>query len=182
MTREYGVRGARVLLDQAAAMEGNQGRRQGFARDAAWRREALLLNSSEILANVLGERLAESYTRTFSSCEPRYAEIIGEAAKLVLERIGMSDLGVTKHFEFAVIVPGEERQYIVAYNVLAKIRRHVPYSKAAVGLAAVVVRTTSRRERGHVPLGPLQMLAQQIGRRIVGVIVQREKQIAVQLR
>ena len=91
MTREYGVRGARVLLDQAAAMEGNQGRRQGFARDAAWRREALLLNSSEILANVLSERLAESYTRTFSSCEPRYAEIIGEAAKLVLERIGMSD-------------------------------------------------------------------------------------------
>jgi hypothetical protein len=31
------------------------------------------------------------YTRAFSSCEPRYAEIIGEAAKLVLERIGMSD-------------------------------------------------------------------------------------------
>jgi hypothetical protein len=50
-----------------------------------------LLNSSEILANVLGERLAEIYTRAFSSCEPRYAEIIGEAAKLVLERIGMSD-------------------------------------------------------------------------------------------
>ena len=82
---------ARVLLDQAAATEGNQGRRQGFAHDAAWRREALLLNSSEILANVLGERLAEIYTRAFSSCEPRYAEIIGEAAKLVLERIGMSD-------------------------------------------------------------------------------------------
>ena len=50
-----------------------------------------MLNSSEILANVLGERLAEIYTRAFSSCEPRYAEIIGEAAKLVLERIGMSD-------------------------------------------------------------------------------------------
>jgi len=82
---------ARVLLDQAAATEGNQGRRQGFAHDAAWRREALLLNSSEILANVLGERLADIYTRAFSSCEPRYAEIIGEAAKLVLERIGMSD-------------------------------------------------------------------------------------------
>jgi hypothetical protein len=47
--------------------------RQGFAHDAAWRREALLLNSSEILANVLGERLAEIYTRAFSSCEPRYA-------------------------------------------------------------------------------------------------------------
>ena len=50
-----------------------------------------MLNSSEILANVLGERLAEIYTRAFSSGEPRYAEIIGEAAKLVLERIGMSD-------------------------------------------------------------------------------------------
>jgi hypothetical protein len=55
------------------------------------RREALVLNSTEILANVLGERLAEIYTRAFSSREPRYAELIGEAAKLVLERIGMSD-------------------------------------------------------------------------------------------
>ena len=50
-----------------------------------------MLNSTEILANVLGERLAEIYTRAFSSREPRYAELIGEAAKLVLERIGMSD-------------------------------------------------------------------------------------------
>ena len=49
------VGGARVLLDQAAATEGNQGRRQGFAHDATRRREALLLNSSEILAKVRGD-------------------------------------------------------------------------------------------------------------------------------
>ena len=73
---------ARVLLDQAAPTEGNHERWQGFAHDAARRWEALLLNSSEILANVLGERLAEIYTRAFSSCEPRYAEIIGRTFRM----------------------------------------------------------------------------------------------------
>jgi hypothetical protein len=50
-----------------------------------------MLNSTEILAEALGERLAEIYSRAFSRREPRYAEIIAEAAKLVLERIGLSD-------------------------------------------------------------------------------------------
>jgi hypothetical protein len=50
-----------------------------------------MLNSTEILANALGERLAGIYTRAFSRREPPYAEIICEAAKLVLERIGLSD-------------------------------------------------------------------------------------------
>ena len=50
-----------------------------------------MLNSTEILAEALGERLAQLYSRAFSRREPRYAEIIAEAAKLVLERIGLSD-------------------------------------------------------------------------------------------
>jgi hypothetical protein len=50
-----------------------------------------MLNPTELLADALGERLANIYMRAFSRREPRYAEIIGEAAKLVLERIGLSD-------------------------------------------------------------------------------------------
>ena len=79
---------ARVPLDQAAATEGNQG---GGKASPIIRLGVGRLSCSILLANVLGERLADVYTRAFSSCEPRYAEIIGEAAKLVLERIGMSD-------------------------------------------------------------------------------------------
>src|SRR3954469_22132711 len=50
-----------------------------------------MLNPTELLAEALGERLASIYMRAFSRREPRYAEIIAEAAKLVLERIGLSD-------------------------------------------------------------------------------------------
>ena len=50
-----------------------------------------MLNPTEILAKALGQRLAETYSRAFSRREPRYAEIIAEAATLVLERIGLSD-------------------------------------------------------------------------------------------
>jgi hypothetical protein len=50
-----------------------------------------MLNSTEILADALGERLSASYLRAFGGREPRYAETIGEAARLVIERIGMSD-------------------------------------------------------------------------------------------
>src|SRR4051812_50143825 len=50
-----------------------------------------MLNPTELLAEALGERLASIYMRAFSRREPRYAEVIAEAAKLVLERIGLSD-------------------------------------------------------------------------------------------
>jgi hypothetical protein len=50
-----------------------------------------MLNSTEILANALGERLSDIYMCAFNRREPRYAEGIAEAAKLVLERIGLSD-------------------------------------------------------------------------------------------
>ena len=39
----------------------------------------------------LGNQLAVAYTRAFSGREPRYTELIAEAARLILERIGSSD-------------------------------------------------------------------------------------------
>jgi hypothetical protein len=50
-----------------------------------------MINPTELLADALAARLAETYMRAFSRREPRYAEIIAEGAKLVLERIGLSD-------------------------------------------------------------------------------------------
>jgi hypothetical protein len=50
-----------------------------------------MLNVTEVLADALGERLAAGYVRVFSGLDARYADIIAEAARLVLERIGMSD-------------------------------------------------------------------------------------------
>ena len=83
-----------------------------------------MLNSSEILANVLGERLAEIYTRAFSSCEPRYAEIIGEAAKLVLERIGMSDAlyHSAEHTALVTLVAGKTSSEASDYGAACRRR------------------------------------------------------------
>ena len=50
-----------------------------------------MLNSIEVLADALGNQLAAAYTRAFSGREPRYTELIAEAARLILERIGSSD-------------------------------------------------------------------------------------------
>jgi hypothetical protein len=50
-----------------------------------------MLNPTEVLAEALSAQLAENYRRTFGSRDPRYPEVIAEAARLVLERIGSSD-------------------------------------------------------------------------------------------
>jgi hypothetical protein len=50
-----------------------------------------MFDPTKILANALGEHLAQAYRRAFASSEPRYAEIIDEVARLVVERIGGSD-------------------------------------------------------------------------------------------
>jgi hypothetical protein len=50
-----------------------------------------MLNPTEVLADALSKELAAVYTRAFSGREPRYTEVIAEAARLVLERIGSSD-------------------------------------------------------------------------------------------
>jgi hypothetical protein len=50
-----------------------------------------ILDTTKLLANALGEHLSLSYRRAFASREPRYAEVIDEAARLTIERIGGSD-------------------------------------------------------------------------------------------
>ena len=50
-----------------------------------------MLNPTEVLARALGKELAAAYRHAFSGREPRYTEVIAEAARLILERIGSSD-------------------------------------------------------------------------------------------
>lgn len=50
-----------------------------------------MFDSTKLLADALGEHLALTYRRTFGSREPRYVEVIEEAARLTIERIGGSD-------------------------------------------------------------------------------------------
>jgi mRNA interferase RelE/StbE len=47
-----------------------------------------MLNPTELLADALGNELAAAYRRAFSGREPHHTEVIAEAAKLILERIG----------------------------------------------------------------------------------------------
>jgi hypothetical protein len=51
----------------------------------------VMLNPTEVLADALSKELAAGYTRAFSGREPRYTEVIAEAARLILERIGSSE-------------------------------------------------------------------------------------------
>ena len=62
-----------------------------IARRSAKQGAKIMLNSIEVLADALGNQLAVAYTRAFSGREPRYTELIAEAARLILERIGSSD-------------------------------------------------------------------------------------------
>ncbi|GJD92048.1 MULTISPECIES: metal-dependent phosphohydrolase [Methylobacterium] len=50
-----------------------------------------MLELTQLLANALGHHLAHTYTRMFGSREPRYAEVIDEAARLTIERLVGSD-------------------------------------------------------------------------------------------
>jgi len=50
-----------------------------------------MLNPSVLIADELGRRLAASYRRAFGGRQPLFAEIIDEAARLVIERIATSD-------------------------------------------------------------------------------------------
>jgi hypothetical protein len=54
-------------------------------------REGIMLNPTGVLADALGDWLAACYARAFSGREPRYTEMIAEAARLLMERIGSSD-------------------------------------------------------------------------------------------
>jgi hypothetical protein len=53
--------------------------------------EASMLNPTSLLADALGQNLAETYHRIYGDQEPRIAAALNEAARLVIERIGSSD-------------------------------------------------------------------------------------------
>ena len=50
-----------------------------------------MLNPTSLLADVLGQRLAETYHRSYGDQEPHIAAGLDEIARLVIERIGSSD-------------------------------------------------------------------------------------------
>jgi hypothetical protein len=91
-------------------------------------------------------------------------------------------IGVRNDFDLPPVALPEQRQNEARNRMLAKIRRHVPYAQAAVRLWNVLMRTASGDERRDVPLGPRAMLPQEIGRRVVGMVVEREEKIAVESR
>jgi hypothetical protein len=50
-----------------------------------------MLNSTTLLADELGQRLSSTFRRTFGGSEPRYAALLDEAARLIIERLATSD-------------------------------------------------------------------------------------------
>jgi hypothetical protein len=53
--------------------------------------EAIMLNPTSLLADALGQNLAETYRRIYGDQEPHIASGLDEAARLVIERIASSD-------------------------------------------------------------------------------------------
>jgi hypothetical protein len=68
-----------------------------------------MLNPTRMLADALGQHLAEGYARAFGGREPRYIEILGESARLVIELIAGSDALYhdTEHTAFVTLVSQE---------------------------------------------------------------------------
>ncbi len=50
-----------------------------------------MLNATTLLANELGQTLSGVFLRTFGGIEPRYAALLDEAGRLVIERLATSD-------------------------------------------------------------------------------------------
>ncbi len=50
-----------------------------------------MLNATTLLANELGQTLSSAFLRTFGGIEPRYAALLDEAGRLVIERLATSD-------------------------------------------------------------------------------------------
>jgi hypothetical protein len=53
--------------------------------------DAVLISPTGIFADAFGEHLAEQYDQAYGRREPRFAEIIREGARLVFERLSVSD-------------------------------------------------------------------------------------------
>ena len=50
-----------------------------------------MIQPTSLLADALADRLMHTFERTYRGSAPRHAEILGEAARLVIERISLSD-------------------------------------------------------------------------------------------
>src|SRR5580704_15098244 len=50
-----------------------------------------MIHPTTLLADALAGQLMQNFDRTFGASAPRHAELLGEAARLVIERIAMSD-------------------------------------------------------------------------------------------
>src|SRR5262249_46619159 len=50
-----------------------------------------MLNATTLLANELGQKLSTAFLHTFGGTEPRFAALLDEAARLVIERLATSD-------------------------------------------------------------------------------------------
>ncbi|HXO90039.1 MAG TPA: hypothetical protein VN849_04545 [Stellaceae bacterium] len=54
-------------------------------------KEVIMLNPTSLLADALGQNLADTYRRIYGEEEPHIASALDEAARLVIERIASSD-------------------------------------------------------------------------------------------
>lgn len=50
-----------------------------------------MIQPTSLLADALAEHLTQTFERTFRGSAPRHAELLGEAARLVIERLSLSD-------------------------------------------------------------------------------------------
>jgi len=50
-----------------------------------------MLQTSSLLADSLADRLVATFTRSYGRTETQHAELLGEAARLVIERLSLSD-------------------------------------------------------------------------------------------
>ena len=80
-----------------------------------------MLQTASLLANALADRLVETFTRSYSRTATEHAELLGEAARLVIERLSLSD-ALYHTAEHTVLVT------LVAQDILRgrKLRTDVP--------------------------------------------------------
>ena len=50
-----------------------------------------MIHPTTLLADALADQLMQNFNRTFGASAPRHIEVLGEAARLVIERISLSD-------------------------------------------------------------------------------------------
>ena len=80
-----------------------------------------MLQTSSLLADSLADRLIETFVRSYGKTAPPYAESLGEAARLVIERLSLSD-ALYHTAEHTALVT------LVAQDILRGLRlnTHVP--------------------------------------------------------